>query len=95
MDRDAYQNFLEVLHSLDPNRQEVFLKTMQLIMECCKNDSDLSAVLVVKRYSFSDYTMNITALRADQDDAYEMLFMACTQVAEAIKQEAPDRAQYN
>jgi len=39
--------------------------------------------------------LNIAALNADMDDAYEILEMAYNKVAEDIKEGAPDRGSYN
>lgn len=95
MDVDDYKEFVEMLDSMAPTRQYVFLNAVRLFMECCVPDAELSAILIVKRPALDEYTLNIAALNADIDDAYELLNRACTKVAEDIKEGAPDREMYN
>jgi hypothetical protein len=86
-----------MLDSMPLSRRFVFLNALSLFVDCCKEDSNLSAILIVKKDTFVDNesVFNIAALNADMDDAYEILEMACNKVAEDIKEGAPDRGSYN
>jgi|DEB3_MinimDraft_2_1074329.scaffolds.fasta_scaffold22525_3 hypothetical protein len=97
MDRGTYEQFVEMLDSMPLSRRFVFLNALSLFVDCCKEDSNLSAILIVKKDTFVDNesVLNIAALNADMDDAYEILEMAYNKVAEDIKEGAPDRGSYN
>jgi hypothetical protein len=97
MDRAEYEQFVAMLDNLPLSRRVVFLNAMSLFIDCCQEDSDLSAVLVVRKDLFvnNESTLSIAALNADIDDAYEILETACNKVAEDIKEGAPDRDSYN
>lgn len=97
MEEADYKTFIEMLENLAPSRQIVFLSAMQLFMDCCKQESELSAVLIVRKNmdGGEEYALNVAALNADIDDAYEILTNACSKVAEDIKEGAPAREYYN
>lgn len=97
MDENDIKEFAKVLNKLEPSRQVVLLAAMELFMECCQQESELSAVLIVKKDTYLDNetVLNIAALNADMDDAYDILNRACIKVAADIAKEAPSREQYN
>lgn len=97
MEEADYKTFIEMLEGLAPSRQIVFLSVMQLFMDCCRQESDMSAVLIVRKNMAGgeEYALSIAALNADIDDSYEILTNACSKVAEDIKEGAPAREYYN
>lgn len=95
MDKVEYEQFVSMLNALDPQRQRVFMAALQLFMQCCQEQSEISAVLVVRKPVVDDWTVHISALNADKDDAYEILELACSRVAKDICEEAPSRERYN
>jgi hypothetical protein len=94
-----YERFIAVLEQLTPKKQLVFLAALQLFLECSKDGSDTSALLLVRHpvedAPESEWLLHISALNADRDDAYEMLDLAVNKMAADIQQEAPDRDSYN
>lgn len=97
MEEGDYKMFVEMLEGLAPSRQLVFLSAMRLFMDCCRQESDMSAVLIVRKNMAGEeeYALSIAALNADIDDAYELLTNACSKVADDIKEGAPAREYYN
>ena len=97
MDTAEYEQFVEMLDSLPLSRRIVFLNAMRMFIDCCQEDSALSAVLIVRKDMFvnDESVLSIAALNADIDDAYEILGKACAKVADDILEGAPTRDNYN
>jgi hypothetical protein len=96
-DIEDIANAMELLmDTLAPEKVLVFLATLRLFTECCKKDSEVGVVLIVRRpTSVDDWTLNVTSLNATRDDAYEMLDVAYSRLAEDISAEAPSRERFN
>lgn len=97
-DIDHLADAMELLmQTLAPEKTLIFLTTLRLFTECCKKDSETGVVLVVRRPSSGgdDWTLNVTSLNASRDDAYEMLDVAYSRLAEDISAEAPKRESFN
>jgi hypothetical protein len=94
-----YEKFIEILDTLSPSKQISFLTAVRLFLACCTDNSDASAVLIVRlpieNSLVPEWTINVSALNADKDDAYELLDIAYNRIAADIAKEAPDRARYN
>jgi hypothetical protein len=92
MEISEAREFVEMLRQIDGRNAQALFRTVRMLVACCQNDSELSAVLLVRTPADEDdahWMLHIHALNADLDDSYIMLAKATHQVGEHLQAEAP------
>lgn len=98
MDIIEAREFVEMLRQIEGKNAQALFRTVRMLVACCQNDSELSAVLLTRTPDEDDddnWVLHIHALNANLDDSYIMLAKATTQVGEYLQAEAPPSEHLN